>query len=141
MSEITNAQPAWGPPEFPLDGRLALSRKQLLANLPLSIEFLGILDTEPSVGIVHLVPAFTGHFDWANGTQQLPDEKRYPDFVRCCRHFVAAHEQRLCFPLDTVRRPQIKEGFSKGHRAYLVHGLCILSSALVNRGLGIFAIE
>ncbi|MEX6226934.1 DUF2235 domain-containing protein [Providencia hangzhouensis] len=39
------------------------------------------------------------------------------EFVRCCRHFVAAHEPRLCFPLDTVRRPAIKDGFSKGHRA------------------------
>lgn len=96
----------------------ALLPQQTLANLPLSIEFLGILDTVPSVGIVHLVPAFTGHFDWANGTQQLPDEKRYPNFVRCCRHFVAAHEQRLCFPLDTVRRPKIKEGFNQGQRLY-----------------------
>ncbi len=29
MSEITNAQPVWGPAEFPQDGRLELSRKQL----------------------------------------------------------------------------------------------------------------
>ncbi|WP_273805184.1 T6SS phospholipase effector Tle1-like catalytic domain-containing protein [Providencia rettgeri] len=99
----------------------AESPQQTLASLPLSIEFLGILDTVPSVGIVHLIPAFTGHFDWANDTQQLPDEKRYPEFVRCCRHFVAAHEQRLCFPLDTVRRPAIKDGFSKGHCAYPPH--------------------
>ncbi|QCJ70118.1 hypothetical protein C9446_09810 [Providencia heimbachae] len=97
--------------------------KQTIANIPLTIEFLGILDTVPSVGVVHLVPAFTGHFDWANDTQQLPDEIRYPNFVRCCRHFVAAHEQRLCFPLDTVRRPQIKAGFSQGHRAYPPHTL------------------
>ncbi|HEP0306858.1 DUF2235 domain-containing protein [Providencia rettgeri] len=114
----------WVSQLFDLDTeKNALLPQQTLANVPLSIEFLGILDTVPSVGIVHLVPAFTGHFDWANDTQQLPDEKRYPEFVRCCRHFVAAHEQRLCFPLDTVRRPQVKEGFSKGHRAYPPHTL------------------
>ncbi len=72
--------------------------QQTLASLPLSIEFLGILDTVPSVGIVHLVPAFTGHFDWANDTQQLPDEKRYPEFVRCCRHFVAVSRTAVVFP-------------------------------------------
>ncbi|GAA0344374.1 DUF2235 domain-containing protein [Morganella psychrotolerans] len=81
---------------------------QTLLNIPVSVEFLGILDTVPSVGIVHLAPGFTGHFDWACGTQQLPDEAVFPGFVRCCRHFIAAHEQRLCFPLDTVRRPAVK---------------------------------
>ncbi|MEQ2026375.1 DUF2235 domain-containing protein [Xenorhabdus szentirmaii] len=80
-----------------------------LFGLPISVEFLGVLDTVPSVGIVHLVPSFTGHMDWANGTQQLPDETQYPNFVRCCRHFVVAHEQRLCFPVDSVRRPNNKE--------------------------------
>ncbi|WP_323868491.1 T6SS phospholipase effector Tle1-like catalytic domain-containing protein [Xenorhabdus szentirmaii] len=80
-----------------------------LFGLPISVEFLGVLDTVPSVGIVHLVPSFTGHMDWANGTQQLPNETQYPNFVRCCRHFVAAHEQRLCFPVDSVRRPNNKE--------------------------------
>lgn len=78
--------------------------QQTLCGIPLSIEFLGVLDTVPSVGMVHLVPAFTGHFDWADGTQQLPDTASYPNFVRRCRHFVAAYEQRLCFPVDTVRR-------------------------------------
>lgn len=76
-----------------------------LFGLPVSIEFLGVLDTVPSVGIVHLIPAFSGHMDWANGSQQLPDEKQFPNFVKCCRHFVAAYEQRLCFPVDSVRRP------------------------------------
>lgn len=80
-------------------------QRPTLFGLPVSIEFLGVLDTVPSVGIVHLLPAFSGHMDWANDTQQLPDEKQFPDFVKCCCHFVAAHEQRLCFPMDSVRRP------------------------------------
>ncbi|MBS3828298.1 T6SS phospholipase effector Tle1-like catalytic domain-containing protein [Proteus mirabilis] len=91
-----------------IDTRLDKQRPTLF-GLPISIEFLGILDTVPSVGIVHLVPAFSGHMDWANNTQQLPDEKQFPNFVKCCRHFVAAHEQRLCFPMDSVRRPTDKE--------------------------------
>jgi hypothetical protein len=76
-----------------------------LLGLPLNIEFLGILDTVPSVGIAHVAPGATGHMGWADGTQQLPDETRFPGLIRCCRHFIAAHEQRLCFPLDSVRRP------------------------------------
>lgn len=76
-----------------------------LLGLPLSIEFLGILDTVSSVGIAHVAPGATGHMGWADGTQQLPDERRFPGLIRCCRHFIAAHEQRLSFPLDAVRRP------------------------------------
>ncbi|MEG1464976.1 MAG: DUF2235 domain-containing protein [Hafnia sp.] len=79
--------------------------EQTILGLPLSIEFLGILDTVPSVGIAHVAPFAAGHMGWADGTQQLPDEKKYPDYVKCCQHFVAAHEQRLSFPLDTIRRP------------------------------------
>ncbi|MEB0189652.1 DUF2235 domain-containing protein, partial [Pseudomonas sp. Bout1] len=44
-----------------------------------------------------------GHMDWADGTQQLPDVKKFPEWIKVCRHFVAAHEQRLCFPLDSIR--------------------------------------
>ncbi|MCT6519381.1 MULTISPECIES: phospholipase effector Tle1 domain-containing protein, partial [Enterobacterales] len=78
---------------------------QKLCGIDVKVEFIGILDTVPSVGIVHLAPFFSGHMDWANGTQQLPSEKVFPNFIKCCRHFVSAHEQRFCFPLDTVRRP------------------------------------
>lgn len=63
------------------------------------------MDTVPSVGIAHVAPFAAGHMGWADGTQQLPDEKKYPGYVKCCQHFVAAHEQRLSFPLDTIRRP------------------------------------
>ncbi|HEK1721345.1 TPA: DUF2235 domain-containing protein [Proteus mirabilis] len=87
---------------------------QQLCGIDVKVEFIGILDTVPSVGIVHLAPFFSGHMDWANGTQQLPDEKIFPNFIRCCRHFIAAHEQRYCFPLDTVRRPTSWNKNNKG---------------------------
>lgn len=76
-----------------------------LAGLPISIEFLGLLDTVASVGAAHILPGAAGHMGWANNSQQLPDERKFPGLIKCCRHFVAAHEQRLCFPLDSVRRP------------------------------------
>ena len=76
---------------------------QSLIGLPVSVEFLGVLDTVASVGIAHAAPFFAGHMDWADDSQLLPDVKRFPKFVKCCRHFVAAFEQRSCFPLDSIR--------------------------------------
>ncbi len=77
--------------------------EQRLIGLPVSVEFLGVLDTVASVGIAHAAPFFAGHMDWADDSQLLPDAKKYKDFVKCCRHFVAAFEQRSCFPLDSIR--------------------------------------
>lgn len=69
-------------------------------KLPISVEYLGILDTVASVGVADLVPVYSGHMSWADGTQQLPDN----GLVKRCLHIVASHEQRLCFPLDSIRR-------------------------------------
>jgi hypothetical protein len=77
--------------------------EQRLIGLPVSVEFLGGLDTVASVGIAHAAPFFAGHMDWADDSQLLPDATKYPKFVKCCRHFVAAFEQRSCFPLDSIR--------------------------------------
>ncbi|MDY7534307.1 DUF2235 domain-containing protein [Pseudomonas sp. Bout1] len=77
--------------------------EQALLGMPLTIEFLGLLDTVASVGSAHAAPFADGHMDWADGTQQLPDVKKFPEWIKVCRHFVAAHEQRLCFPLDSIR--------------------------------------
>lgn len=76
---------------------------QRLAGLPISVEFLGIMDTVASVGIAHAVPFFDGHMDWADDSQLLPDATRFPNLVKHCQHFVAAFEQRSCFPLDSIR--------------------------------------
>ncbi|MFM9488417.1 DUF2235 domain-containing protein [Pseudomonas monachiensis] len=72
--------------------------EQKLLGLPLSIEFLGLLDTVASVGSARAAPFAEGHMDWADGTQSLPDVGRFPEWIKDCRHFVAAHEKRLCFP-------------------------------------------
>ena len=77
--------------------------EQRLIGLPVSVEFLGVLDTVASVGIAHAAPFFAGHMDWADDSQLLPDAAKFPNFVKCCRHFVAAFEQRSCFPLDSIR--------------------------------------
>ncbi|HEI8868346.1 TPA: DUF2235 domain-containing protein [Serratia odorifera] len=73
-------------------------------QLPVSVEFLGLLDTVASVGIAHLVPIAEGHMSWADGTMELPDDKTYGGLIKKCVHLVSGHEQRLCFPLDSVRR-------------------------------------
>jgi hypothetical protein len=69
-------------------------------TLPISVEYLGLLDTVASVGIADIAPGASGHMGWADGNQQLPASS----LVKRCLHLVASHEQRLCFPLDSIRR-------------------------------------
>ncbi|WP_391529615.1 T6SS phospholipase effector Tle1-like catalytic domain-containing protein [Photorhabdus akhurstii] len=73
-------------------------------NLPISVEFLGLFDTVASVGMSHVVPVVEGHMDWADGTQELPSEATYGGLVKRCVHLVSTHEQRLSFPMDSIRR-------------------------------------
>jgi len=73
-------------------------------QLPVSVEFLGLLDTVASVGVAHVVPVAAGHMSWADGTMALPDDDIYGGLIKKCVHLVSGHEQRLCFPLDSVRR-------------------------------------
>ncbi|CNM02363.1 T6SS phospholipase effector Tle1-like catalytic domain-containing protein [Yersinia sp. 2553 StPb PI] len=72
-------------------------------KIPLSVEFLGLLDTVASVGIAHVAPVAEGHMAWADGTQELPDEATYGGFIKRCVHLISSNEQRLCFPLDSIR--------------------------------------
>ncbi|POD99256.1 T6SS phospholipase effector Tle1-like catalytic domain-containing protein [Pectobacterium odoriferum] len=69
-------------------------------KIPLSVEFLGLLDTVASVGLAHIAPIAEGHMGWADGTMELPDN----GLIKNCVHLVSAHEQRLCFPLDSICR-------------------------------------
>ncbi|RUT37609.1 DUF2235 domain-containing protein [Pseudomonas sp. PAMC 29040] len=69
-------------------------------QIPLSVEYLGLLDTVASVGIADIVPVANGHMSWADGNQQLPGG----GLVKRCLHLFASHEQRLCFPLESIRR-------------------------------------
>ncbi|QHP79286.1 DUF2235 domain-containing protein [Pectobacterium odoriferum] len=73
-------------------------------QLPISVEFLGLLDTVASVGIAHVVPIAEGHMSWADGTMELPSDETYGGLIKKCVHLVSGHEQRLCFPMDSVRR-------------------------------------
>ncbi|WP_226659868.1 T6SS phospholipase effector Tle1-like catalytic domain-containing protein, partial [Klebsiella pneumoniae] len=52
----------------------------------------------------HVVPVADGHMSWADGTMELPDDETYGGLIKKCVHLVSGHEQRLCFPLDSVRR-------------------------------------
>ncbi|KAF6656064.1 DUF2235 domain-containing protein, partial [Pantoea sp. EKM101V] len=64
-------------------------------KIPLSVEFLGLLDTVASVGVAHIAPVAEGHMGWADGTQELPAEKVYGGLIKNCVHLVSSHEQRL----------------------------------------------
>ncbi|HEK3245369.1 TPA: DUF2235 domain-containing protein [Proteus mirabilis] len=76
--------------------------KGTIYGIPVSVEFLGVFDTVPAVGIANVIPMFTGHNGWANGTQQLPKS----DLIKNCYHFMAAHEQRQSFAVDSIRTPE-----------------------------------
>jgi len=69
-------------------------------QLPVSVEYLGILDTVASVGLADIAPLSSGHSAWADRTQPLPTS----GLVKRCLHLVAGHEQRLCFPVDSIRK-------------------------------------
>ncbi|MDD2104529.1 T6SS phospholipase effector Tle1-like catalytic domain-containing protein, partial [Pseudomonas putida] len=71
-------------------------------RLPISVEYLGLLDTVASVGLADIVPGANGHMSWADGNQELPAST----LVKRCLHIVASHEQRLSFPLESIRREQ-----------------------------------
>jgi len=80
------------------EGVLGLKVNELW--LPVSVEYLGVIDTVASVGLADIVPGAQGHMGWADGTQQLPGN----GLVKRCLHIVASHEQRLSFPLESIRR-------------------------------------
>ncbi|WPB55567.1 DUF2235 domain-containing protein [Xylophilus sp. GOD-11R] len=83
-----------------------------LAGMPVEIGFLGLFESVASVGLSHsahrvLGPAFAadGHFAWADEVLNKP----LPAIVRRTVHFVAAHEQRLNFPLSRVHGENVDE--------------------------------
>lgn len=78
-----------------------------LAGVPVRIYFLGIFDTVASVGLANLVSITEGHMAWAD------DNMHINPAVEQCVHFVAAHEIRACFPLDSARRGSAYPGNCK----------------------------
>lgn len=69
------------------------------AGIPIRLGFLGIFDTVASVGIPDALSnsIVEGHQSWADDNMQI-----HPA-VEQCVHFVAGHEVRASFPLDSVR--------------------------------------
>jgi len=69
------------------------------ADVPIRLGFLGIFDTVASVGIPNSMPNFIleGHQSWADGNMHINPA------IEQCVHFVAGHEVRAAFPLDSVR--------------------------------------
>ena len=71
-----------------------------LFGIPIKIPFIGLFDTVASVGIAALRSPALGHMAWADDTMPLPDA---PGLIGQHVHLVSAHEQRICFPLDSTR--------------------------------------
>ncbi|CAM4087245.1 hypothetical protein CCOS865_02392 [Pseudomonas reidholzensis] len=69
-------------------------------KLPVSVEYLGLLDTVVSVGLADIAPGANGHMGWGDGSQTLPKGA----LLKRCLHIVASHEQRLSFPAESIRR-------------------------------------
>lgn len=75
--------------------------------IPYEVNFLGLFDTVASVGIPHSamtainLDGLDGHWAWtANGALNVPNA------VKKCVHFFSIHEQRMSFPLDSIRMGQ-----------------------------------
>lgn len=71
----------------------------IFAGIPIRIPFLGIFDTVASVGVPNTLPGgpMEGHQSWADNNLTI-----HPGIEQCV-HFVAGHEVRASFPLDSVR--------------------------------------
>ncbi|QAU23566.1 DUF2235 domain-containing protein [Dyella sp. M7H15-1] len=68
----------------------------VLAGVPLRIYFMGLFDTVASVGGSDAIPGVEGHLAWADGNMRIPPT------VEQCVHYIALHEQRASFPLETA---------------------------------------
>lgn len=69
------------------------------AGIPIRLGFLGIFDTVASVGIPDSLSnsIVEGHQSWADNNMAINPA------IEQCVHFVAGHEVRAAFPLDSVR--------------------------------------
>jgi hypothetical protein len=76
------------------------------AGIPIRVQFLGIFDTVASVGLANLddTGVLAGHQSWADNSLEI-----HPA-VEQCVHYVAGHEVRACFPLDSVRVKSVYPG-------------------------------
>jgi hypothetical protein len=77
--------------------------------MPIRLNFLGIFDTVASVGVPDSLgnAILEGHQSWADNNMQI-----HPAIEQCV-HFVAGHEVRAAFPLDSVRVGNVYPGNAK----------------------------
>lgn len=94
---VNNLINKWAP-----NGRIGYQSGRYALNY--KVNFVGLFDTVASVGPPDSTRAtvdlgtFDGHFAFANhGRLNIPKEVRY------CYHAFSIHEQRMSFPLDSIR--------------------------------------
>lgn len=79
-----------------------LLNKYGLAGIPLRFRFLGLMDTVASVGFWEAVRSDQLRRDGGHSSWAMAEVMRILPNVENCVHFVAMHEIRKNFPLDTV---------------------------------------
>jgi hypothetical protein len=79
------------------------------AGMPIRLNFLGIFDTVASVGVPDSLgnSIMEGHQSWADNNMHINPA------IEQCVHFVAGHEVRAAFPLDSVRVGGVYPGNAK----------------------------
>lgn len=93
----------------------ALAGEDHLAGMPIGINFLGIFESVASVGLANSAAQTTplwfanGHFSWAAETL-----KPLPALVKQTVHYIAAHEQRMNFPVTRAQGNNVREYFYPG---------------------------
>jgi len=103
----------------------ALEEKSTLAGMPIEINFLGLFDSVASVGLPHSAAQTTpfrfidGHFSWAAETLTP-----LPSLVKQTVHYLAAHEQRMNFPVTRVQGNNVQEVLYPGMHADVGGGYC-----------------
>ncbi|ORC51225.1 hypothetical protein B2G74_00120 [Burkholderia sp. A27] len=87
--------------------------------LPYTVNFMGLFDTVASVGppdsarVTLNVSDFAGHEAFAGGgAMEIPDQ------VKACVHAFSIHEQRMSFPLDSIRKGDSDLGDMRHEVAY-----------------------
>ncbi|VWC46772.1 T6SS phospholipase effector Tle1-like catalytic domain-containing protein [Burkholderia lata] len=103
--------------EWARNGRIGYQTGQYALNY--KVNFVGLFDTVASVGPPDSTRAtldigkFDGHFAFANdGRLDIPKD------VRFCYHAFSVHEQRMSFPLDSIRNGDSYGGGIREEVAY-----------------------
>jgi len=103
----------------------ALEEKNTLAGMPIQINFLGLFDSVASIGIADSASKTTllkfadGHFSWAAETLTA-----LPSLVKKTVHYIAAHEQRMNFPITRVKGGNVHEVLYPGVHSDVGGGYC-----------------